>query len=106
VTGILRLGSLLTILLLVAPTVRDCCLPVAQSQPCHESKHHTDVTCSAVRQAIADNKEAVTRTGRHVYDDAELPHASAHYADLTPTFIPNVFKRGQRVSSADGRHHS
>ena len=59
-TGILRLGSLLTILLLVAPTVRDCCLPVTQSQPCHESKHHNEVTCSAVRQTIADNKEAVT----------------------------------------------
>jgi hypothetical protein len=56
VSGIFRAGSLLMILLLTAPMVHDCCLTVTQAQPCHESKQHDVVTCSARLQAVAGNK--------------------------------------------------
>ena len=61
-TAILRLGSMLMILLVTAPTVRDCCLPVTQDEPCHESKHDNDVTCSARQQVVAENKAAAVTT--------------------------------------------
>jgi hypothetical protein len=58
VTGVLRLGSLLIILLLTAPMLHDCCLPVTQVRLCHDSKHDDAVTCSARLQAVAENKGA------------------------------------------------
>ena len=61
-TAILRLGSMLMILLVTAPTVRDCCVPVTQAQPCHESKHDNELTCSARQQAVAENKAAAVTT--------------------------------------------
>jgi hypothetical protein len=60
-TSLLRLGSLLMILLLGVPIVRDCCLPT-QAQPCHAAKHDDDVTCSARQQAVAENKAAAVTT--------------------------------------------
>jgi hypothetical protein len=41
---------------LTAPMVRECCLPVVQAPPCHESKHTNDVTCASNQQAIAETK--------------------------------------------------
>jgi hypothetical protein len=55
----LRLGSLLMMILLTAPMVRDCCLPVAHVLPCHESKQRDDVTCFTTLQAIAETKTAL-----------------------------------------------
>jgi hypothetical protein len=54
-----RFGSLLTMLLLTAPMVRDCCLPVTHSLPCHGARHTDDVTCSSNAQAIAESKPAL-----------------------------------------------
>jgi hypothetical protein len=54
----LRLGSLLMIFLVTVPLARDCCLPVAQLPPCHESKHTDDVTCFSNQQAIAETNTA------------------------------------------------
>ena len=57
-TGFLRLGSLLFILLLTAPMLHDCCLPITQARLCHDSKHDDAVTCSVSLQAVAENKGA------------------------------------------------
>jgi hypothetical protein len=59
VTAMLRFGSLLMIFLVTVPLARDCCLPVAQLPPCHESKHTDDVTCLSNQQAIAETKTAL-----------------------------------------------
>jgi hypothetical protein len=40
--------------LLAAPIVRDCCLPVVHTPQCHESKRTDDVTCSSNQQAITE----------------------------------------------------
>jgi len=51
-----RFGSLLIMLLLTVPFVRECCLPVTQPSPCDEPRHSDDVTCSSREQAIAETK--------------------------------------------------
>jgi hypothetical protein len=58
VKAMLRIGTFL-IILLTTPLVRDCCLPVTQVSPCHESKHQNDETCFANQQAIAEAKGVV-----------------------------------------------
>src|SRR5215510_2889284 len=55
----LRAGSLLMILLVTVPMVRDCCVPVTHLLPCHESEHGRDVACFSNQQAIAETKGAV-----------------------------------------------
>ena len=52
----LRIGSFLMMVLLTAPMVRDCCLPVAHALPCHQSDHSAEVSCFAEPQAIAESK--------------------------------------------------
>ena len=53
-TVMLRPGSLLMMLFLMVPIVRDCCLPVIHALPCHESKQADDETCFSNQQAIAE----------------------------------------------------
>jgi hypothetical protein len=53
-----RLGSFLMMIVLAAPMVRECCLPIVHAFPCHESKPTDDITCSASLQAIAETKAA------------------------------------------------
>src|SRR5262245_41848538 len=55
-----KLGSLLMVLLLTVPIVRDCCLPVVHTPLCHESRRTDDVTCSSNQQAITETKTAIT----------------------------------------------
>jgi hypothetical protein len=55
----LRVGSFLMMILLTMPMVRDCCLPIAQPLPCHESKHADDMACLSNQQAIAETKGVV-----------------------------------------------
>src|SRR5215510_11890259 len=55
----LRLGSLVMVFLVTVPMVRDCCLPVTQRLPCHETQHTDDVTCFSNQQAIAETKTAL-----------------------------------------------
>jgi hypothetical protein len=54
-----RAGSLLMMIALAAPMVRECCLPVVQAPPCHESKHTDDVTCASNLQAIPETSAAL-----------------------------------------------
>src|SRR5262249_35643237 len=54
-----RLGSLVMVFLVTVPMIRDCCLPVAQRPPCHETRHTDDVTCFSNQQAIAETKTAL-----------------------------------------------
>ena len=91
-TAILRLGSLLMILLVTAPTVRDCCLPATQAQPCHASKYDDDVTCSARQQAVAENKTAAVTTP--VLDQFDIA------ADKTPRVLMEVRSMIYRTISA------
>jgi hypothetical protein len=53
-----RFASLLLIALLAAPLVRDCCLPVPENRPCHQSKPADDLTCVSNQQAITEAKIA------------------------------------------------
>jgi hypothetical protein len=41
----LRFSSLLVIVLLAVPLVRDCCLPPAQTLPCHGASPGEDQSC-------------------------------------------------------------
>jgi hypothetical protein len=54
-----RLGSFLMMIVLTAPMVRECCLPVQHSFPCHEQKHTDDITCDANPQAVTVSKSAL-----------------------------------------------
>jgi len=65
-----RFGSLLMILLLAVPFVRDCCLPVTQPLPCHQQKHADDVTCFSSQQAIPETKTAL---GAGSFSEYNLP---------------------------------
>jgi hypothetical protein len=55
-----RFGWVLILVLLFVPLVRDCCLPVTHSLPCHESRATEDVACASISQAIAEGKGTVT----------------------------------------------
>jgi hypothetical protein len=100
-SGILRLGSLLIILFLTAPMVHDCCLTVTQVQPCHESRHHNDVTCSARLQAVAENKTAVTPSVTSqlfiaaYWNTAALTETRCviHHAILVPLPVNDIYLR-------------
>jgi hypothetical protein len=52
VISMLRVGSLLVIVLLTVPAVRDCCLPPAQIVPCHGTSPGADQSCILNQQAI------------------------------------------------------
>jgi hypothetical protein len=55
----LRLGSFLMMIVLTAPMVRDCCVPIQHVFPCHEQGQTDDITCNANLQAITVNKPAL-----------------------------------------------
>jgi len=55
-TTMLRITSFVMMILLTAPMVRECCLPVTHALPCHESKQTDDVTCASNQQAITESK--------------------------------------------------
>ena len=73
----LRVGSFLMMVLLAAPMVRDCCLPVTHSLPCHESKHADDEDCFSNQQAIAETKSvaAVTIALDHWFPSVAVLHS-------------------------------
>ena len=50
-TAMLRFSSLLVIVLLAVPLVRDCCLPPAQTLPCHGAKQGEDQSCILNQEA-------------------------------------------------------
>lgn len=60
-TTIFRIGTFAMMLLLGAPMVRDCCLPLTSAPPCHPSKQTDDMTCASSLQAITQNKAAAVR---------------------------------------------
>jgi hypothetical protein len=47
----IRLISTLIIFFLIAPMVRECCLPVTPTLPCHETKRVEDLSCASNQQA-------------------------------------------------------
>jgi hypothetical protein len=51
--------SFLILIVLIAPMVRDCCLPVIHNLPCHESKHADDEACFWSQQAIPQAKGTI-----------------------------------------------
>jgi hypothetical protein len=102
VTAMLRLGSLLMIFVVTVPLARDCCLPVAQLPPCHESKHTDAVTCFSNQQAIAETKTPLAvsaiddRCG--ISDDAisaGIPHIrrASGRVTLVPTLTGDIYLR-------------
>ena len=78
----LRIGSFLMMVLLTAPMVRDCCLPVTHALPCHQSNHSAEVSCFAEPQAIAETKSNAAIRFSVEY---ELP---ADNAPFSPVFDP------------------
>src|SRR5437773_11188255 len=64
VIAMLRIGSLLMMILLTAPIVRDCCLPIAAPLPCHQSHRDSrpasDMSCAATLQAVSETKAGMT----------------------------------------------
>jgi hypothetical protein len=54
-----RSGALLIVLFLIAPMMRECCLPVIPSLPCHETKQTDDLSCASNQQAIAEANAAI-----------------------------------------------
>ena len=48
----LRFSSLLVIVLLTVPAIRECCLPSVQVLPCHGTSPGSDESCILNQQAI------------------------------------------------------
>jgi hypothetical protein len=72
-----RFGLVLMMLVLIWPMVRDCCLSVTHSLPCHGSKHTEDVACASNQQAIAEAKAALTAK---YFAGYRLPIADCSYS--------------------------
>ncbi len=102
-TATCRFGSLLMILLLGVPLVRDCCLPIAHSLPCHESKQSVDAACSALLQAIAEPKTTIGGNSSFDYvvpDENATQSAiivqvqsSLDHATFAPRLIADIYLR-------------
>jgi hypothetical protein len=94
VTALLRLGSLVMVFLVTVPMVRDCCLPVTQRLPCHETQHTDDVACFSNQQAIAETKTALSVSSSIDYqcpiaDDAKSAiFTQIRCASDTVTLVP------------------
>ena len=58
--SMLRMSSILMMILLISPVVRDCCLPVTHFLPCHESKHGDDAACFSNQEAITGTRSSFT----------------------------------------------
>ena len=67
-TAMFRVASLLMMLVLAMPMLRECCLPTAQALPCHESKDTNDVTCSSNVQAVTESKATAAFIAAHHYE--------------------------------------
>src|SRR5437667_11912671 len=79
-----RLGTVLLMLLMTWPMVRDCCLPVTHNLPCHESKpkHADDATCFSTQEAIAETKTAPCRVVRDVIPGGNAAEVSSEIAQI------------------------
>src|SRR5688572_8099901 len=84
----LRFGSFLMMLLLTVPIVRECCLPVAHTPPCHQSKQADEVTCYS--------EQAVTETKTFFSGDARM-ESHVRNADAMPAILPNVCGQTNRI---------
>ena len=81
-TTMLRIGSYLMMILMTAPMVRDCCLPVTHVLTCHESKHQDDEACFSGQQAIAEAKGVATV--KISFEHSFIPVAVFHADGLAP----------------------
>jgi len=82
VTAMSRLGTVLLMLLMTWPMVRDCCLPVTHALPCHESKPKPtdDTTCFSTQEAIAETKTVPCKVVRNVMPGGDAAEVSSEVA--------------------------
>jgi hypothetical protein len=69
---------------LAAPMVRECCLPVNQALPCHESRQTDDKECVSNQQAITETKSNLAR----ITIECRLPLAAVYSEELALTGRP------------------
>ena len=83
-----RLGTVLLMLLMTWPMVRDCCLPVTHTLPCHESKPKPldDSTCFSVQEAVAEAKTAPAKVAPNVMPRGD---AADKASEIAPGLLPN-----------------
>ncbi len=81
-TAMSQVGTVLLMLLMTWPMVRDCCLPVTHSLPCHESKPKPtdDATCFSTQEAIAESKAAPAKVARNVMPGADAAEQASGVA--------------------------
>jgi len=84
-----RLGSLLMMVLLTVPIVRDCCLPVVHTPQCNDSNRTEDVTCSSNQQAITETRADVALNAAV---DCEISIAANMYSAM-PTHTRSAAER-------------
>src|SRR5438046_8915270 len=95
-----RLGTVLLMLLMTWPMVRDCCLPVTHALPCHESQPEPtdDTTCFSTQEASAATKTVTCKVRRIVMPTADAAGVSREGA---PHYLP-----GSPHQLSDATHHS
>ena len=73
-TTMTRLSSLSIILFLIMPMVRECCLPVTPTLPCHETRRTDDLSCTSNQQAIFEGKAAPDMRATVLWYDLPAMH--------------------------------
>lgn len=81
----MSLGSFLMIVFLAFPMMRDCCLPVAQVLPCHESTQMDDQACVTNQLAIIGMKTKLVAESKVEY---RFPVALGYSEPFAPTGHP------------------
>jgi len=94
----LRVGSFLMMILLAAPMVRDCCLPITHALPCHESKPADDEACFSNQQAIAATKDIAAFK---IAIDHWFPSAAVIHSEGFPE-LRDAAREVARAHSRDG----
>jgi hypothetical protein len=75
-----RVASLLMMLVLSVPMVRECCVPVTLPLPCHHQQpvNPNDATCAAAQTAIAETKMSLGAgsAGESICPTSEYPSSA------------------------------
>jgi hypothetical protein len=78
----MRFGSFLIIVFLAFPMMFDCCLPAAETLPCHESTQMDDQTCITHRVAIVEMKNKLAAKSTVEY---RVPMTLGYSGQFAPT---------------------
>src|SRR5262245_31950929 len=93
--AMVRFGSLLVIVLLTVPMVRECCLPPAQVLPCHGTSQSADESCILNEQAIIQSNNSVPASCTAAFPFPITPvHSDSSYPSvcLASQFsLPHLF---------------